>query len=148
MQKLSLRFAHILVFSTFLVFSEVVAFCVFGCCFPVLKWKPTCWCIFISKLFLNVGEGPPAVISGPLSATFPTWLKPPATQLVYNLIFLNNFLIGYTKSAYNQSGFSNATYTTASLPRQMLTTKLFTMHFPMVGFSKLWVVWRSISLTN
>jgi len=116
--------------------------------FRVLKWKPTCWCIFISKLFLNVGEGPPAVVSGPLSATFPTWLKPLATQLVYNLIFLNNFLIGYTKSAYNQSGFSNATYTTASLPRQMLTTKLFTMHFPMVGFSKLWVVWRSISLTN
>jgi len=41
------------------------------------------------------------------SYTFPTlWLKLLATQLVYNLIFLNNFLLGYTKNAYNQHGFS------------------------------------------
>jgi len=26
-------------------------------------------------------------------------------QLVYKLIFLNNFLLGYTKNAYNQRGF-------------------------------------------
>jgi len=44
------------------------------------------------------------------SYTFPTlWLKPPATQLVYNLIFLNNFLLGYTKNAYNHRGFSHIT---------------------------------------
>jgi len=41
------------------------------------------------------------------SCTFPTlWPKPLATELVYNLIFLNNFLLGYTKHAYNQHGFS------------------------------------------
>jgi len=33
---------------------------------------------------------------------------------------------------------ANVTCTTASVPR--LTTKLFTMHFAMVGFKKLWVV--------
>jgi len=41
------------------------------------------------------------------SYTFPPlWLKPLATQLVYNLIFLNNFLLGYTNHAYNQHRFS------------------------------------------
>ena len=41
------------------------------------------------------------------SDTFPTlWPKPLATQLVYNLIFLNNFSLGYTENAYNQLGFS------------------------------------------
>jgi len=35
---------------------------------------------------------------------------------------------------------ANVTCTTASLPRQMLTTKLFTMHFAMVGFRNIWVV--------
>jgi len=29
---------------------------------------------------------------------------------------------------------ANVTCTTASVPRQLLTTKLFTMHLPMVGF--------------
>jgi len=37
---------------------------------------------------------------------FPPWLKPLARQLVYKLIFLNNSLLGYTKVAYNQLGFS------------------------------------------
>jgi len=37
---------------------------------------------------------------------FPPWLKPLATQLVYDLIFMNNFLLGHTKNAYNQRGFS------------------------------------------
>jgi len=41
------------------------------------------------------------------SSTFPIqWPKPLATQLVYNSIFLNNFLLGYTKNACNQHGFS------------------------------------------
>ena len=35
---------------------------------------------------------------------------------------------------------ANVTCTTVSLPRQMLTTKLFIMHFAMVGFRKLRVV--------
>jgi len=34
----------------------------------------------------------------------------------------------------------NVTCTTANLPRQMLTTKLFTMHLAMVGFRKLRVM--------
>ena len=32
---------------------------------------------------------------------------------------------------------ANVTYTTASLPRQMLTSKPSTIHFVMVGFRKL-----------
>jgi len=36
----------------------------------------------------------------------PPWLKPLATQLDYKLIFLNIFLLGYSKNAYNQRGFS------------------------------------------
>jgi len=61
-------------------------------------------------------------------------------------IFLNTFLLGYTKNAYNQHGFSNVTYTTASLPRLMLTTKLPEMHFAMIGLDNknLWVVGRLI----
>jgi len=46
------------------------------------------------------------VASGSLSATFSTVAKPLAAQLLYNLTFLNNFLLGYTKTAYNQRGFS------------------------------------------
>jgi len=42
---------------------------------------------------------------------------------------------------------ANVTCTIASIPRQMLTTKLYTMHFAMAGFKTLWVVWRQISLT-
>jgi len=42
---------------------------------------------------------------------------------------------------------ANVACTAARLPRQMLTTKLFTMHFAMDGFRKLLVVWRWISLT-
>jgi len=42
---------------------------------------------------------------------------------------------------------TKVTCTTVSLPSQMLTSKLFTMHFAMVGFRKLWVVWRLNSLT-
>jgi len=35
---------------------------------------------------------------------------------------------------------ANVTCTTASVPKQMMTTKLFTMHFAMVSFRKLRVV--------
>jgi len=55
---------------------------------------------------------------------------------VYNITFLNIFLLDYIKNAYNQRGFSNVTYTTGSLTRQMLTTKLPSMHFAM---SKGWL---------
>ena len=37
---------------------------------------------------------------------FPALPKVLATQLVYNLIFLSNFLLDYTKNACNQRGFS------------------------------------------
>jgi len=70
---------------------------------------------------------------------------------VCNLIFLDKFLLDYIKNAYNQRGFSNVTYTTARLTRQILTTNLPTMHFAMVGLGlddrNLWVVGRSIYLT-
>ena len=42
---------------------------------------------------------------------------------------------------------ANVTCTTANLLSQMLTTKLFAMHLAMIGFRKLRVVWRSITLT-
>jgi len=35
---------------------------------------------------------------------------------------------------------ANVTCPTVSFPRQVLTTKLFTMHLATVGFRKLWVV--------
>jgi len=65
----------------------------------------------------------------------------------YNLIFLSNFLLGYSKMLTINVDSANVTCTTASVPRQILTTKLFTVHFAIVGLKKLWVVWRSISLT-
>jgi len=42
---------------------------------------------------------------------------------VYSIIFLSNFLLDYANKACNQRGFNNVAYTTASLPRQMLTTR-------------------------
>jgi len=39
---------------------------------------------------------------------------------------------------------ANLSCTKASSPRQMLTTKLFTMHLATVGFKKLGVVWKLI----
>ena len=55
------------------------------------------------------------------------------TTHVNNVILLNNFLLHYTKNAYNQRGFSHVTCTTAGLSRQMLTTKLPTMHFAIIA---------------
>ena len=49
---------------------------------------------------------PPRWPLGLFQLRFPPWLKALATQLVYNLIFQSNFLLGYTKNAYNQRGFS------------------------------------------
>jgi len=44
-------------------------------------------------------------------------------------------------------GSANVTCTAANLPKQMPTTKVFAMHLAMIGFRKLRVAWRSISLT-
>jgi len=71
---------------------------------------------------------------------FPPLLKPLATQLVYNLIFLSNFLLGYTKKLTINVDSANVTCIAVSSPRQMLTQKLFTMHLAMVDFGNLWVV--------
>jgi len=81
-----------------------------------------------------LARGPQRWQVGPFQLRFPAWPKVLAMQLVYNLFFLSNILLGYTKNAYNQRGFSNVTWTTVNLPRPMLTTKLFTMYFAMVGF--------------
>ena len=67
---------------------------------------------------------------------FPPWRKALATQLVYNLIFLSTFLLGYKKMLAINLDSANVTCTT-SVPRQKLTTKLFTVYFAMVAFRKL-----------
>jgi len=54
---------------------------------------------------MNVGEGPLRWPVDLFQLRFPLWLKAPATQLVYK-ISLSNFLLGHTKNAYNQHGFS------------------------------------------
>jgi len=43
----------------------------------------------------------PAMVSGPFSSTFHTLAKTSSC-----LIFMNNFILGYTKNADNQCGFS------------------------------------------
>jgi len=52
-----------------------------------------------------LARGPLPWPVGLLQLHFPPRLKPLATQLIYNWIFLNNFLLGYTKYAYNQRVF-------------------------------------------
>jgi len=84
-----------------------------------------------------LARGPLLWPVGLFQLRFPPWLKPLATQLVYNLSFLNDFLQGYTKHAYNQRTFSKPYLHNSQLMRQMLTTKLFTMHCAVVGFRKL-----------
>jgi len=84
-----------------------------------------------------LARGPLLWPVGLFQLRLPPWLKPLATQLVYNLSFLNDFLPGYTKNAYNQRRFSKPYLHNSQLTRQMLTTKLFTMHFAVVGFRKL-----------
>jgi len=67
------------------------------------------------------------------------------------MILHNNFLFDYNRNACNQSGFSNVTYATASLPRQLPTTKLPKMHFAVTGLVNiklwLWLVGTAMSLT-
>ena len=100
------------------------------------------------NIFLMLARGPLPWPVSLFQLRFPPWLKPLGTQLVYcNLIFLNNFLLGYTKNAENNMDSANVNCTTVSSPRPMLATTLFTTHFAMVGFRKSWVVWRLISLT-
>jgi len=91
---------------------------------------------FHFSTFFWVSESAPSTVaSGPPSATFPTVAETYSYATGLQLkIFLSNFLLNYTENAYHQRGFSNATYTTASLPRQMLTPKQSTMHFAMAGF--------------
>jgi len=43
---------------------------------------------------------------GLFQVRFLPWINALAPQLVYNLIFLSNSLLGYAKNAYNQRGFS------------------------------------------
>ena len=74
------------------------------------------------------------------------------TMQIYNMIFPNNFLLDDAKNSSSQRGFTNFTYTTASLPRQMLITKQYqqrTAKWAMIDLNnaKLWAVGRSIYLT-
>jgi len=91
----------------------------------------------------------PSGALGPLHLPFSPWLKPLDTPLVDNLILLNNYLVD-NENAHNQRGFSNVTYTTAGLSKQMLTTKLSTLRFTVVGLDnrKLWFMGRSNAWTN
>jgi len=52
-----------------------------------------------------LARGPLRWPVGLFQLRFPPWLKALATQLVYNLIFLSNFLPD-TKNACNQRGYS------------------------------------------
>jgi len=71
---------------------------------------------------------------------FPPWLKVLATQLVYNLTLLRNFLLGYTKNAYNQRGFSIRCLHNSQRTKANADNEAIQMHFAVVGFKKLWVV--------
>jgi len=119
MQKLSPQFHCISVFSAFLLYSNLLFSCIFrkflDYCFPISGFigpiqKSTPDTLSILNYFLNVGEGPATVASGlpfcPFQLPFLPWLKPLATQMASNLIFLINSLLGYIKNAYNQRGFS------------------------------------------
>ena len=141
--------AYISVFSILSVLAGCCCFVFFGSfldCFPVISGFSIETYIrthFLFSTFFWV------LLSGPLSAMFRTLTETLVTPLVYHLTSLDNFVLDFTKTAYNQRGFSNATYETASLTRQMLTTKVSTMHFAIVGLDsrKLLVVWRSAPLT-
>jgi len=59
-------------------------------------------------------------LRGPVSIfqlRFPPWLKPLATQLVYNLTLLNNFLLGYTKMLAINVDSANVTCTNSQLTK-------------------------------
>jgi len=105
------HFSYILIVSTFLVFSKLF-FAFFGSfwtvvfrLFQVLVCRhPHPDTVLFLNFFMNVGEEPLRWPVGLFQLHLPPWLKPLATQLVYNLIFLNNFLLGYTKNANSQHG--------------------------------------------
>jgi len=70
----------------------------------------------------------PTAASRPPSAMLPALTKSCSyATAVYNLIFLKNFLVGYTKNAYNQRGFRKRYLRNSQLTLGILTTKLFTM---------------------
>jgi len=48
----------------------------------------------------------PRLPVGLFQLRFPAWPNVLATQFVYNLFFLSNFLLGYAINVYNQRGFS------------------------------------------
>jgi len=83
MQNVNHHFVYISAFSILSVLCKLLFFAFFvsflDCCFPVISgfdiYKSTLRYAFMSKPFLNVGEGLPTVASGPLSATFPTLAK-------------------------------------------------------------------------
>ena len=81
-----------------------------NCCFPVISGfsikNPHPDTLSFLNFFLKDGEGPLRWSVGLIQLRFPSWLKPLATQLVYNYFFQNTILLGYTKNAYNQGGFS------------------------------------------
>jgi len=61
---------------------------------------------------------------------FLSWLKLLVTQLVYKFIFFDNFLLGYTKNAYNQRGFSkrylhNSQLTKANVDNEAIDNEVF-----------------------
>ena len=116
-------FTYISIFSTFLVFSKLLFFAFFESFWTVIfRW-------FLVLVYRN--QHPDALLF--LNFFSECWRGHPTVAL-FQLRFPPYVLTINVDSA-------NVTCTTASVPR--LTTKLFAM----VGFKKLWVVWRWISLT-
>jgi len=83
MQKLSSHFCYISIVITFLVFSKLLFFALFGrfwtvvfrLCQVLVYRNPHPDTLLFLNFFLNVGEGPPTVATGPLSPTFPTLVE-------------------------------------------------------------------------
>ena len=74
--------------------------------FSLQKTKCKNWAPIFQTFFWMMARDPLRWSVGLFQLRYPPWLKPLATQLVYNLLFLNHFLLAYTKQAYNQRGFS------------------------------------------
>ena len=117
-KKLSPHFIYILVCSIlFLAFSNLLFSAFFGSFWTVVVFgwfrvlvvyrNPLPGTVLFINFFWMLARGPYDDQWAPFSYMFPTlWPKPVATQLVCNLIFLNNFLLGYARNSYNQHGFS------------------------------------------
>jgi len=115
MQKLSPHFGYtVFRHSVLLLVLSKLFFAFFGSLWTVVfRWfrvlvyrNPHPDTLSFLKFFLNFGEGSLRWPVRLFQVRFPPWLKTLATQLVYNLIFLSNFLRGCTNNAYNQLGFS------------------------------------------